>query len=54
MVDIAWTVGFCVSISEPKEEIVKLGTSYNFTLLKKTIIRSLWEIGLNFVLKNPN
>ena len=43
-----------LSISEPKEEIVTCGNSYNFALLNQSIIRSLWEIEHNFVLKNPN
>ena len=30
------------------------GTSCNFPLLNQSIIRSLWEIWLNFVLKNQN
>ena len=28
--------------------------SYKFALLKQSIIRSSWEIGHNFALKNPN
>jgi len=30
------------------------GTLYKFTLLNQSIIRSLWEIGHNVSLKNPN
>ena len=30
------------------------GKSYNFALLNQSIIRSLWEIGHNFSLENPN
>ena len=30
------------------------GTPYKFTLVNESIIRSSWEIGHNFVLKNPN
>ena len=30
------------------------GKSYNFVLLNQSIIKSLWDIGHNFVLKNPN
>ena len=37
-----------------KDEIVTLGMSYKFALLNQSIIRSLWEIGHNFVLENPN
>ena len=48
------TVVSYVSISEPKEETMTRGTSYKFALLNQSIIRSLWEIGHNFVLKNPN
>ena len=29
------------------------GTSYNFTLLERSIIRSSWEIVHNFFLENP-
>ena len=43
-----------LSISEPKDETVTRGKSYKFALLNQSIIRSLWEIGHNFVLKNPN
>ena len=43
-----------VSISESKEETLTLGMSYKFALLNLSIIRSLWEIGHNFDLKNPN
>ena len=41
-----------LSISEPKEKTVTRCKSYKFTLLNQTIIRSLWEIGHNFALKN--
>ena len=30
------------------------GTPYKFNLLNQSIIKSLWEIGHNFVLKNSN
>ena len=30
------------------------GKSYNFSLLNQCIIRSSWEIGNKFFLKNPN
>ena len=43
-----------LSISEAKEEKVRRGKSYKFALLNQSIIRSLWEIGHNFVLENPN
>ena len=43
-----------VSILEPKEEKAILGKLYKFSLLNEPIIRSLWEIGHNFALKNPN
>ena len=54
MAEIAWTVVSCISILEPKEEIVTHGKSYKFVLLNQSKIGSLWEIGHNFVLKNPN
>ena len=44
----------CVSILELKEETVTHGTPYKVALLNQSIIRSLWEIWHNFVLKNPN
>ena len=37
-----------------KEEIVTRGMSYKFALLHQSIIRSLWETGNKFALKNPN
>ena len=43
-----------ISISELKEETVTYSKSYKFSLLNQSIIRSLWEIGHNFSLKNPN
>ena len=54
MATSAWTLVFDISISEPKEETVTRGKSYKFTLLNQSRIRSLWEIGHNFVLENPN
>ena len=45
---------FDLSISEPKEETVTRGKSYKFALLNQSIIGSLWDIGHNFALKNPN
>ena len=54
MAEIEWTIVSCVSISELKEEAMTRGTSYKFSLLNQSIIRSLWEIGHNFGLKNPN
>ena len=43
-----------LSISETKDKTVTRGKSYKFALLNQSIIRSLWEIGHNFVLENPN
>ena len=43
-----------LSISEVKDETMTHGKSYNFAILNQSIIRSLWEIGHNFVLENPN
>ena len=43
-----------VSIVELKEETMTRGTLYKFALLNQSIIRSLWEIGHKFALKNPN
>ena len=54
MVASTWTVLFRISISEPKKKTVTRGTPYKVALLKQSIIRSLWEIWHNFVLKNPN
>ena len=54
MTAITQTVIFSLSISEPKEETMTRGKSYKFALLNQYIIRSLWEIGHNFVLENPN
>ena len=48
------TTVFGLSISEPKDETVTRGKSYKFALLNKYKIGSLWEIGHNFALKNPN
>ena len=45
---------FFVSISEPKEEKLTREMSYKFSLLNQSIIRSLWGIGHNASLKNPN
>ena len=50
----ARTVVFGLSISELKEETVTHGKSYKFALLNQSKIGSLWEIGHNFALKNPN
>ena len=50
----AQAVVYFVSNSEPKYEIVTRATPYKFSLLNQSIIRSLWEIGHNIVLKNPN
>ena len=47
-------VVFSLSISETKDKTVTRGKSYKFALLNQSIIRSLWEIGHNFVLENPN
>ena len=49
-----WIVVSFVSILEMKEERVLHGMPYKFDLLNQSIIRSLWEIGHNFVLKNPD
>ena len=54
MVTSTQTLVSWLSISERKDEIVTLGKSYKFALLNQSIIRSLWEIGHNFVLENPN
>ena len=54
MAKITQNVVSFVSILEPKEETVTCGTAYKFALLDVYIIRSLWEIGNKFVLKNPN
>ena len=54
MAKITQTLVSYVSISESKEETVTHGTSYKFTRLNQSIIRSLWETGDNFALKNPN
>ena len=54
MATSAWTVVSCVSFLELKEEKMTRGTPYKFTLLNESIIRSLWEIGHTFDLKNPN
>ena len=43
-----------ISISETKDKTVTGGKSYKFALLNQSIIRSLWEIGHNIVLENPN
>ena len=43
-----------LSISETKDKTVTRGKSYKFALLNQSRIRSLWEIGHNFVLENPN
>ena len=48
------TVVSFLSILELKDETVTRVKSYNFDLLKQSIIRSLWEIGHKFSLKNPN
>ena len=54
MVASTQTVVYWLSISETKDETVTRGKSYKFSLLNQSIIRSLWEIGHNFVLENPN
>ena len=54
MVERKRNVVFRISISEPKKEKVTRGTPYKVALLKQSIIRSLWEIWHNFVMKNPN
>ena len=54
MVTSTQTVVSWLSISETKDETVTRGKSYKFALLNQSIIRSLWEIGHNFVLENPN
>ena len=54
MDEITWTVVSFVSNSELNESNVTRGIPYNFSLLNQSIIRSLWEIGHNFVLENPN
>ena len=54
MVTSTWTVVSWLSISEIKDEKVTHGKSYKFALLNQSKIRSLWEIGHNFVLENPN
>ena len=54
MVASAWTIVSWLSILETKDETVTRGKSYKFSLLYQSIIRSLWEIGPNFVLENPN
>ena len=43
-----------LSISETKDKIVTRGKPYKFALLNQSKVGSLWEIGNNFVLKNPN
>ena len=48
------TVVSFLSILETKNETMTHGKSYKFALLSQSIIRSLWEIGHNFVLENPN
>ena len=48
------TVVYGLSILEPKEETMTCGKSYKFALLNQSKIGSLWEIGHNFALKNPN
>ena len=54
MVTSTQTLVSWISISETKEKTVTRGKSYKFALLNQSIIRSLWEIGHNFVLENPN
>ena len=54
MVAITRPVVYWLSILETKDKIVTRGKSYKFALLNQSIIRSLWEIGHNFVLENPN
>ena len=54
MVVITQTVVCFLSISELKEETMIRGKSYKFAILNQSIIGSLWEIGHNVSLKNPN
>ena len=54
MVDSAQSVLFSLSILEPNEETMTRGMSYNYALLKQSIIRALRDIGYNSLLKNPN
>ena len=54
MVASTQTIVCSLSISEPKEETVTRGKSYKFALLNQSKIGSLWEIGHNLALKNPN
>ena len=54
MVAITQTAVSWLSISKKKDEKVTRGNSYKFALLNQSRIRSLWEIGHNFVLENPN
>ena len=54
MFESAQNVVTFLSISGPEVERVTHGTPYKFSLLNQSIIRSLWEIGNNFALKNPN
>ena len=48
------TVVLFVSILGHKDETMTCGMPHKFTLLNLSIIRSLWEIGHNFSLRNPN
>ena len=54
VVAIKGNIVLFLSILELKEETVTRSTLYNFTLLNQSIIRSLWEIGHKFALKNQN
>ena len=54
MVVITQNVVSSLSISEAKDKTVTRGKPYKFAILNQSIIRSLWEIGHNFVLENPN
>ena len=54
MTESKQTIVLGISISDLKEETMIRGKSYKFALLNQSIIRSSWEIGHYFVLKNPN
>ena len=54
MVTSTRPVVYWISILETKDKTVTRGKSYKFALLNQSRIRSLWEIGHNFVLENPN
>ena len=52
VIEKGWIVVFYASFSSPKVEVVTLGTSYKFSLLKTCIIRAPLDIGHNTFLKN--